>query len=195
VIYPLGLAEAVSREGTSSNDDAIAKAAALDARLDALMGEVRLGYLVAREGGWGSATEWGEVLSLGASDSFCLKLNFISELNSVLYCRGSRGFPQPPARCVCPRMRARMRGALLRLRAVPCLALHACGHLQGLSMHACSSCAAACLPGPAARGHAAHAQMMGCHLCACATSSRMVMVKGLSFAEATPAPPLSTALP
>ena len=39
--------------------------AALDARLGALMGAVRLGYLVEREGGWEAVQEWGEVLSLG----------------------------------------------------------------------------------------------------------------------------------
>lgn len=30
-----------------------------------LMGVVRLGYLVEREGGWDAVQEWGEVLSLG----------------------------------------------------------------------------------------------------------------------------------
>ena len=40
--------------------------AALDARLDALAAVVRLGYLIAREGGWGAVAEWGESLSLGA---------------------------------------------------------------------------------------------------------------------------------
>ena len=63
VMYPLGVAEAVARE---AGGDAASRAAALDARLDALMGVVRLGYLVDREGGWGAQTEWGETLSLGA---------------------------------------------------------------------------------------------------------------------------------
>lgn len=63
VIYPLSVAEAVAMEGEGSN--AAEAAAVLDARLDALMGVVRLQYLVAREGGWGATAEWGEVLSLG----------------------------------------------------------------------------------------------------------------------------------
>ncbi|KDD72285.1 hypothetical protein H632_c3578p0, partial [Helicosporidium sp. ATCC 50920] len=37
----------------------------LDAELDALMGVVRLGYLVEREGGWDAVRDWGDVLSLG----------------------------------------------------------------------------------------------------------------------------------
>ncbi|EIE25187.1 hypothetical protein COCSUDRAFT_65142 [Coccomyxa subellipsoidea C-169] len=63
VVYPLSVAEAVAMEGEGS--DAIEAAAILDARLDALMGVVRLQYLVAREGGWGAVAEWGETLSLG----------------------------------------------------------------------------------------------------------------------------------
>ena len=67
VIYPLDVATAVAREDAGRPEsDAVSRAAALDARLDTLMGAVRLGYLVEREGGWGAAAEWGEVLSLGA---------------------------------------------------------------------------------------------------------------------------------
>ncbi len=69
VVYPLSVAEAVAMEGEGS--DAIEAAAILDARLDALMGVVRLQYLVAREGGWGAVAEWGETLSLGAPPLLC----------------------------------------------------------------------------------------------------------------------------
>lgn len=69
VIYPLSVAEAVALEGEGS--DELEAAAILDARLDALMGVVRLQYLIEREGGWGATAEWGEVLSLGAPDSSC----------------------------------------------------------------------------------------------------------------------------
>lgn len=64
VIYPLSVAEAVAREDGTNE---VQRAAALDARLDALMAVVRLQYLIAREGGWGAVKEWGEVLSLGES--------------------------------------------------------------------------------------------------------------------------------
>lgn len=60
VIYPLTTAHARQKFGSAEDPPA-----ALDAALDALMGVVRLQYLVEREGGWGSTQEWGEVLSLG----------------------------------------------------------------------------------------------------------------------------------
>lgn len=63
VIYPLGVAEAAA--GLLGGSPA-ERVAALDARLDGLAAVVRLGYLVAREGGWGAVAEWGESLSLGA---------------------------------------------------------------------------------------------------------------------------------
>ncbi len=62
------MAEAVAHEGEGS--DELEAAAILDARLDALMDVVRLQYLIEREGGWGATAEWGEVLSLGAPDSY-----------------------------------------------------------------------------------------------------------------------------
>lgn len=62
VMYPLSIAEAVTLEAGA---DEAERAAALDARLDQLMGVVRLQYLVTREGGWAAVREWGEVLSLG----------------------------------------------------------------------------------------------------------------------------------
>jgi ABC-type uncharacterized transport system fused permease/ATPase subunit len=61
LVYPLTPAQACARFAGEEGDPA----AALDAALDALMEAVRLQYLVAREGGWGSTQEWGEVLSLG----------------------------------------------------------------------------------------------------------------------------------
>lgn len=63
VIYPLGVAEAAASLPGGSPAERVA---ALDARLDGLAAVVRLGYLVAREGGWGAVAEWGESLSLGA---------------------------------------------------------------------------------------------------------------------------------
>ena len=69
VIYPLSVPEAVALEGEGS--DELEAAAVLDARLDALMGVVRLQYLIEREGGWGATAEWGEVLSLGALSACC----------------------------------------------------------------------------------------------------------------------------
>ena len=45
------------------------RAAELDRQLGELMGVVRLGYLLEREGGWEAVQEWGEVLSLGESPS------------------------------------------------------------------------------------------------------------------------------
>lgn len=53
--------------GAGGRHNEVQRAAALDARLDALMAVVRLQYLIAREGGWGAVKEWGEVLSLGES--------------------------------------------------------------------------------------------------------------------------------
>ena len=38
----------------------------LDARLDALMGVVKLSGLIQREGGWGAVASWGDTMSLGA---------------------------------------------------------------------------------------------------------------------------------
>ncbi|KAK9846568.1 hypothetical protein WJX81_006713 [Elliptochloris bilobata] len=62
VIYPLSVAEATA---SLLGDSPAERLAALDARLDGLAGIVRLGYLIAREGGWGAIAEWGESLSLG----------------------------------------------------------------------------------------------------------------------------------
>ena len=63
MIYPLSVAEATA---SLLGDSPAERLAALDARLDALAAVVRLGYLIAREGGWGAVAEWGESLSLGA---------------------------------------------------------------------------------------------------------------------------------
>lgn len=64
VIYPLGTADAIAKEGLGS-EVTEASRLALEQRLDKLMEAVRLSYLVTREGGWGAQTEWGETLSLG----------------------------------------------------------------------------------------------------------------------------------
>lgn len=66
VIYPLSVSEAVAKvsDGAGQTD---AGKQALEQKLDALMEAVRLSYLVKREGGWNSMTEWGETLSLGQS--------------------------------------------------------------------------------------------------------------------------------
>ena len=64
VIYPLGTADAIAKEGLGS-EVTEASRLALEQRLDELMEAVRLSYLVTREGGWGAQTEWGETLSLG----------------------------------------------------------------------------------------------------------------------------------
>ena len=70
VIYPLGTADAIAKEGLGS-EVTEASRLALEQRLDKLMEAVRLSYLVIREGGWGAQTEWGETLSLG----MCLPRN------------------------------------------------------------------------------------------------------------------------
>lgn len=62
VIYPLSTAEAAQEEEGKSEGDRLQ---ALDQRLDALMGVVRLSYLVSREGGWTANASWGDTLSLG----------------------------------------------------------------------------------------------------------------------------------
>lgn len=83
VIYPLDVAAAVAREDAGgAQSDAVSRAAALDARLDGLMRAVRLSYLVEREGGWGAATEWGEVLSLGAR-CLCCALQVAIPANNI----------------------------------------------------------------------------------------------------------------
>jgi ABC-type uncharacterized transport system fused permease/ATPase subunit len=60
VVYPLTAAAARRRHAAAPDP-----AAALEAELDAIVGVVRLTYLVAREGGWSAIREWGEALSLG----------------------------------------------------------------------------------------------------------------------------------
>ena len=62
MIYPLSTAEAAREEKGDTED---ARLAALDERLDGLMGVVRLAYLVRREGGWEATAAWGDILSLG----------------------------------------------------------------------------------------------------------------------------------
>lgn len=62
IIYPLSLeAAAATEEGNSAEQ----RRQVLDSKLDALMGTVRLRYLLQRQGGWDSSVEWGDVLSLG----------------------------------------------------------------------------------------------------------------------------------
>ncbi|GAB4822712.1 hypothetical protein N2152v2_009758 [Parachlorella kessleri] len=68
LIYPLSLEQAlagVSVVELGENGSVPSAAAELDRQLCELMGVVRLGYLLDREGGWEAAQEWGEVLSLG----------------------------------------------------------------------------------------------------------------------------------
>ena len=62
VTYPLSARLAAARFSGATDADRLT---ALDTALDALARVVRLSYLVDREGGWSSVTEWGEVLSLG----------------------------------------------------------------------------------------------------------------------------------
>lgn len=62
VIYPLTVAEAAGKEEGGNTEEG---KQALERHLDQLMEAVRLSYLVKREGGWDSITEWGETLSLG----------------------------------------------------------------------------------------------------------------------------------
>ena len=57
VVYPLTVDAALNKLEITLD--------ALDARLDDLMGVVRLRYLIKREGGWDAEKSWGEVLSLG----------------------------------------------------------------------------------------------------------------------------------
>ena len=64
MLYPAEAAEAAAAEEGATEDERLA---ALDARLDGLMDAVKLRYLVAREGGWAVTHEWGDTLSLGAS--------------------------------------------------------------------------------------------------------------------------------
>ena len=64
LIYPLSCEEAAGTEEGSSKETRLHK---LDAKLDQLMGVVRLRYLLQRQGGWDSVAEWGDVLSLGES--------------------------------------------------------------------------------------------------------------------------------
>ena len=63
VIYPLSVSEAISK--VSDGAGQAEGKQALEQKLDSLMEAVRLSYLVKREGGWDSITEWGETLSLG----------------------------------------------------------------------------------------------------------------------------------
>lgn len=60
LIYPLSTARARQKFGDAPNPPA-----ALDEALHQLMIQVRLGYLIEREGGLDAVKEWGEVLSLG----------------------------------------------------------------------------------------------------------------------------------
>ena len=71
VIYPLSVAEATA---SLLGDSPAERLAALDGRLDALAAVVRLGYLIARECGWGAVAEWGESLSLGAPAWILIKV-------------------------------------------------------------------------------------------------------------------------
>lgn len=65
VIYPLSVSEAISKVTDRAGQVDAEGQQALEQRLDMLMEAVRLSYLVKREGGWNSMTEWGETLSLG----------------------------------------------------------------------------------------------------------------------------------
>ena len=62
VIYPLSAEEAAAVEQGHSPEQ---RMKVLDARLDDLMSQVRLRYLLQRQGSWDSVAEWGDVLSLG----------------------------------------------------------------------------------------------------------------------------------
>ena len=75
VVYPLSSPAAAAR--ASADADPALRLRALDAKLDALMAIVRLGYLVDREGGWDADAEWGDVLSLGEQQRLgCARLFF-----------------------------------------------------------------------------------------------------------------------
>ena len=61
----------MAKVSEDQSGDSEAAKQALEQRLDGLMEAVRLSYLVKREGGWDSITEWGETLSLGQCSSVC----------------------------------------------------------------------------------------------------------------------------
>ena len=60
------MGQAAQAEAGATEEERLA---ALDAKLDELMGAVRLAYLVAREGGWDASASWGNILSLGKATS------------------------------------------------------------------------------------------------------------------------------
>lgn len=66
IIYPLTLHEAMLKASQESRQDGDCDAAEiLDARLKNILENIRLVYLLEREGGWDTSTNWEDILSLG----------------------------------------------------------------------------------------------------------------------------------
>jgi len=66
IIYPLTLSEAMLKASQESGQDGDCDAAEiLDARLRNILENIRLVYLLEREGGWDTSTNWEDMLSLG----------------------------------------------------------------------------------------------------------------------------------